>query len=294
MLKTRIAPTPSGYLHAGNGASFLLTWLIATSAGGKILLRIDDLDNDRARPEYIEDIFRSLEWLGIETDEGPSGPDDFHEHWSQNHRLEDYFHLLQLVEQKGLLFGCDCTRSRLPVGPYPGTCLNKAIPLHSSEVAWRIRLDSSSSVAFSDLMMGEVECDLKNETGPFVVKSRTGRPAYQVASLSDDVRFGINFIVRGSDLLTSTACQLYLASASGKSEFHQTRFLHHPLVTGGDDIKLSKSAGSASLKSLRESGGSIILIYRIVADWLGIETNGDSVEPLKDRILKEIHQRGWK
>ena len=104
--KTRLAPTPSGYLHRGNLFSFALTWLLARKDGLQILLRIDDMDRARFRPEYLEDIFRSLDSLGINYDEGPSGPDDFHSRWSQMHRRELYDYALSQMRQDQLLFAC--------------------------------------------------------------------------------------------------------------------------------------------------------------------------------------------
>ena len=94
-LRTRIAPTPSGFLHAGNGISFILTYVIARAFEGQILLRIDDLDAERMRPEYVEDIFKTLDWLGLEYDEGPTSPDDFYQNFSQHKRLDIYNHLIE-------------------------------------------------------------------------------------------------------------------------------------------------------------------------------------------------------
>src|ERR1044072_3055513 len=113
MFRTRIAPTPSGYLHIGNAFSFLLTALHAKKRGASLLLRIDDIDDERKRPEYVNDIFTSLEWLGIEWNEGPSGPEDFELNWSQNRRLDIYKGILPRLREAEIIFACECSRKKL-------------------------------------------------------------------------------------------------------------------------------------------------------------------------------------
>lgn len=289
MLKTRIAPTPSGLLHAGNGASFLLTWLIAKAFNGSVLLRIDDLDSERMRDEYVEDIFASLDWLGIQPDKGPSGPLELHSRFSQKLRIPIYNSILDILRNKGLLFACSCTRSMLPSGPYPGTCEHKNIPLDSEDVAWRIRVPENTEVCFNDLLLGPLTIYPFKETGSFVVRSRTGKPAYQIASLCDDIDFNINFIVRGTDLMPSTAAQLYIDQTALNGTFSKTRFLHHPLLKDSDENKLSKSKGAASLQHMRLSGESPLAIYRIVAEWMNVSA-GNSIEELKERLIEKIRE----
>ncbi len=109
-MHTRIAPTPSGYLHAGNGAAFILAWKLAREAGGKILLRIDDLDAERVRPEYVEDIFETLHWLGVEWDEGPRNTDELQSTWSQHLRMARYQELVEQLREGGHLYACSCSR----------------------------------------------------------------------------------------------------------------------------------------------------------------------------------------
>ena len=310
MLRTRIAPTPSGLLHTGNGASFLLTWLIAKAFEGKVLLRIDDLDSERMRPEYVEDIFASLDWLGIHPDEGPSGPEELRSRFSQELRIASYNKILDTLglsanyekrrmdewgevdmneglRTSGKIFACSCTRSMLPSGPYPGTCEDKGIPLDSENVAWRIRVEKDAEIRFDDLLQGTITVVPYKETGSFVVRSRNGKPAYQIASLADDLDFNINFIVRGMDLVPSTASQLYIAQQAGITAFQKTRFLHHPLITDPGNMKLSKSKGAASLQHMRLSGESPLHIYDIVAGWLGAE-KGKSIAEAEEKILEKI------
>jgi len=264
--RTRIAPTPSGFLHAGNAINFLLAARLAGATGATLLLRIDDLDAPRVRPEYVEDIFRSLEWLGIAWDEGPSGPEDLAANWSQRLRLPRYHTLLAALREKGVLYACDCSRSVLRQasldGRYPGTCRDRGLPLDTPDRAWRLRVPDDAAIAIPPLIGSERMVRLADAMGDPVLRQRDGMPAYQIASLADDVDHGITFIVRGEDLLISSACQLHLASLPGLEGFLRTRFLHHPLLLGEDGHKLSKSDGASSLKAMREAGRSPDALHR--------------------------------
>ncbi len=242
---TRLAPTPSGYLHQGNVFNFLLNWLWARANGGKVMLRIDDADAERKRSVYVEDIFRVLDWLGLDWDMGPSGPDDFEKHWSQDCRKELYTALLDELAGKNCLFACTCSRKQL-TGPdhlYPGNCANKQLPLSTPGAAWRIGLQPGANSSFHDKGMGLVTTQLETEAGSFVVRRKDGIAAYQLASLADDRHFGSTHIGRGADLITSTAMQLYLDSQLDQPYFSRCSFWHHPLLKSDGDTKLSKSAG---------------------------------------------------
>src|SRR5688500_4640510 len=124
-VKTRIAPTPSGYLHAGNALSFILTKALAERTGAKILLRIDDLDQERVRKEYVQDIFDTLDFLGIEWHEGPRNYEDYKNHYSQQHRMDHYTSALQQLLEKNAVFSCTCSRSMLD-GTYHGQCQSES------------------------------------------------------------------------------------------------------------------------------------------------------------------------
>ena len=130
---SRLAPTPSGYLHLGNAFSFILTWLLVRRLGGKLHLRIDDLDAPRLNQDCLEDIFIQLEWLGLDYDTGPHGPEDHLRHFSQSLRLEEYMSALEEIRESGLLYACSCSRkqylSKSKNGQYPGTCREKKLDL---------------------------------------------------------------------------------------------------------------------------------------------------------------------
>lgn len=242
MLRTRIAPTPSGLLHAGNAVNFLLTEHLARSTGRELLLRIDDLDQERVRSVYIQDIFDQLERLGIHWDLGPRNTDELDSAWSQRHRLPLYHGLLEELRAAGQLFACTCTRTTIT----HCSCAALGTDLDAPDVTWRLRLTAPCLVTFRTLH-GTVSTDLAERMPPPVLRSREGRPAYQVASLADDLHFGIDLVVRGEDLFASTACQVHMARLLGRSAFTEALFVHHRLLLDAHGAKLSKSARAAAL-----------------------------------------------
>lgn len=273
-VRSRLAPTPSGYLHVGNAFSFVLTWLLTRAQNGSLHLRIDDLDSDRTRPEYIRDIFETLEWLGLDYDSGPRSEEDFRQNWSQRRRLSEYNKALIRLREQNDLFACECSRSTALAfsenGIYTGLCRNKQIPLDKAQTAWRFRSDQDSKVHFLDLEQGEYSTNTALAMGDVVLRRKDGIPAYQIASLTDDILDGITFIVRGSDLLPSTAVQCVLAQRLQWSSFQNVQFLHHHLLSDAKGKKLSKSQGAESLKAWREAGRTPHKIYTLVAEYLGI------------------------
>lgn len=259
-VRTRLAPTPSGYLHLGNAFSFALTAAMAKQSGAHILLRIDDLDRARVRRAYVEDVFATLDYLGIPWDEGPRNYAEYQATYSQIHRLGWYEHALGQLCEKGMVFACDCSRATLqanhPYGIYTGTCLHKGLPLNSLRCNWRL----DTSLATLPLPMQY-----------FVVRKKDGFPAYQLASLIDDLHFGVDLIVRGTDLWESTQAQLYLAQVLGYHTFQQAAFYHHMLLTEGSTAaKLSKSAGATSIQYLRKQGKTKQDIYGMIGQLLGL------------------------
>ena len=269
--KTRIAPTPSGYLHVGNGVSFALTYLLAQRAGADILLRIDDLDRGRFRENYLKDIFETLHWMGISWQEGPTSARQF-EPWAQYQRLDRYFEFLENLRATGMVYACDCSRKQVRAdsqnGRYAGTCRNKGLSLENADYAWRIRVPEGTVVNFLDSKGASETVELATKLGDFVVRKRFGKPSYQVSSTVDDLYFGIDFIVRGADLRESTAAQTYLAQVVGAERFGQIRFLHHPLLTDESGDKLSKSEGAPALKTWRAAGKDPAELFAIAKRWL--------------------------
>lgn len=257
-MKTRLAPTPSGLLHAGNGASFALAWRLAREVGGQVLLRIDDLDAERVRPEYVQDIFDTLEWLGLDWDQGPRTLADLGREWSQHLRVAGYTALVERLRADGHLYACTCSRKdvaeRTRSGEYDGHCRDLGLALDTPGCRWRLRLPAGASVAMRMWPAGRVR-ELPLDMPDPVIRQQNGRPAYQIASLADDLQFGVDLIVRGMDLLPSTAIQLYLARLLGEAAFGDALFLHHALLLDDAGEKRSKSKGAASLQAVRLRGG---------------------------------------
>ncbi|WP_242921082.1 glutamate--tRNA ligase family protein [Pontibacter liquoris] len=272
-VKTRIAPTPSGYLHLGNALSFALTWALARQQNGIVALRIDDLDNTRFRPAYLHDIFDTLQFLGLDYDEGPRDAEDFTRHYSQLQRLPYYNALLNQLVEQGLVYACTCSRSQIaalsPAGHYTRTCLARQLPLSTPGAAWRLHIPAETVIAFHDLLLGNCAIPLAEQMPDFVVRRKDGFPAYQVASLCDDLQMGVNLVVRGQDLLPSTAAQVHLAQCTGATAFTSMAFLHHPILHEPGGNKLSKSHDSLSVSELRRQGKTAADVWRLLARTLG-------------------------
>jgi len=264
---TRIAPTPSGYLHLGNAYSFALTKAIAESTGAEVLLRIDDLDRERAEPAYVNDIFDTLNFLGIEWQRGPRSTEEYKSEWSQLLRLNIYQPALDKLAQSGNVFGCTCSRKQLQTPGYECSCAEKNVPLNATDVAWRV-LTHEKVLSVDTLTRGIINLALPAEMKNFIVRKKDGYPAYQLTSLLDDLHFGVDLIVRGEDLWPSTIAQHYLASVLNIQSFSQITFHHHKLLMANIDTKLSKSAGSTSIQYLVGQGMSRAHVYAQIGHML--------------------------
>jgi len=322
-LRTRIAPTPSGFLHAGNAWSFLITWLCARFRGGTVHLRIDDLDVERVRPEYLDDIFASLVWLGLDWDGGPRDAAEFRARFSQRLRLADYREAMEALRKNGGpeagIYPCACSRQRAKddsvahgtPGIYAGTCraagwewARAAFPGRAAaegespggDLALRAYVPGNAEVTLRSLAGPPLVLHPAREMGDFVVWKKDGLPAYQLASVVDDEALGIDCVVRGSDLLPSSGAQAWLAERIGAKGFREAAFLHHALLLSGDGGKLSKSAGAESLQAWRARGGPGPLL-RGFAAWLGMAPGGiDSARDLLSAFSPErvpMEDRTW-
>ncbi len=263
--KTRFAPTPSGYLHLGNIFSFALTAALAEKSGASILLRIDDMDRERANPAYIHDIFDTLHFLGLPWTEGPQNAQELEARYSQRYRLDLYQQALDKLLATGLVYACNCSRAQIlkqsPDGTYPGTCRHKGLALHAKDVAWRLNTEGAETVAVKtvngDFLRAALPADIQDP----VIRKKDGFPAYQLSSIVDDIHFGIDLIVRGYDLWPSTLVQLHMASLLKEDHFLNATFYHHPLLLDAHQRKLSKSAGDTSVHFLRKQGFSSEEVY---------------------------------
>ncbi|MDN3583521.1 glutamate--tRNA ligase family protein [Mucilaginibacter flavus] len=278
--KTRIAPTPSGYLHVGNVLSFGITTALARKNGATVLLRIDDMDRDRVNALYLQDIFDTLNYLGVPWNEGPADVADFERSFSQLHRMPLYREALNQLVQNKLVFACNCTRSQ----QHPCTCLQKHIPLSTPNVSWRLITNNNDPIRIKTYSGTTVSETLPISMRNFVVKKKDGYPAYQLTSVIDDLHYGVDLIVRGQDLWASTLAQQQLAEAMGKTGFNRIAFCHHPLITDVTGSKLSKSAGSISIQYLKQQGKSPAEIFTMITAMMGIAEKVDSWEEFVEQL----------
>jgi glutamyl/glutaminyl-tRNA synthetase len=290
--RTRIAPTSSGFLHLGNVLSFVITIGLARKTGATVLLRIDDMDQERYQDDYVQDIFNVLEYLELPYDEGPRNLQEFREQYSQIHRLPMYQQALQHLQTTGKVFACTCSRSQLQQGSYAGTCIPHNYPLHSPNANWRLFTETAELKLKT--LNEQKSIALPEQMQYFVVKKKDGKPAYQLASVIDDLHFKVDLVVRGLDLWPSTIAQLCLAQHLPPNSFHQTTFYHHPLLTDKEGNKLSKTAGSVSIQHLMKEGKKKEEIYKLLATLAGLpEKEVHNCESLATQYFKTASTPSW-
>jgi glutamyl/glutaminyl-tRNA synthetase len=253
----RLAPTPSGHLHLGNALAFGAAWLSAREAGGRLLLRIEDLDRGRARDDVAEGQREDLRWLGIDWDE---------EVTPQSRRR---------YSLDGIpTYRCDCSRARR----LAGGCDCRTRPATKTDGVWRFRTPPGE-VSFEDRACGPQTFMLggpggrPEEDDPILMR-RDGEPAYPLAVVVDDARDGVTEVVRGADLLDATATQIRLHEALG---LRPPTYLHVPVLLGSDGKKLSKSHGSTELRALRAAGWTPDRVWEVLLPILG----GRPLDPKK-------------
>lgn len=284
--KFRLAPTPSGLLHIGNGVNFALTAAWAKALQGELSLRVDDLDSQRVRGEFYNDIENTLSWMDLD----PAG-EVFAKASYQANRLKRYEAVLDSLRarstegtqaQNDLVYACTCSRKKIraqqeetggDINAYPGTCREAGISLDAPNVNWRLKLEAGGVEVSWLEGLGKGTTQNHVLDADFVIRQRNGRPSYQLASVVDDIDMGISHVVRGKDLWESTIMQLVLAKALPKEAFPaladspfeafaKTRFWHHPLVVDLRGRKLSKSDGDSSLRYMRDRRWDAGVVYR--------------------------------
>lgn len=285
--RTRIAPTPSGYLHMGNVLSFAVTATLAKQTGAVTLLRVDDMDRERVQPAYVQDIFDTLRFMDIPWQEGPENAAAFEAAWSQQYRMGLYTQALEQLRQMNAVYACGCSRAQLlavnGIG-CAGNCRQQQLPLDAAQVNWRLKTDNIREVTLRTLTGMRTEA-FPAEMKDFVVRKKDGYPAYQLSSVIDDVHFGVDLIVRGKDLWQSTLAQLGLAAQLNAKDFTATCFVHHDLIKDASGEKLSKSAGTTSIQYLRKQGATAEALYNSIGKLLQAEAEIHNREGLGNAVL---------
>jgi len=253
---TRFAPAPTGWLHLGHVLNAEYVW----GSGARVLLRIEDHDRERCRPEYEAGILEDLDWLGYAA--APFGQAAF---VRQSERGVIYRDAVGVLVAQGLVYACDCTRREIEAqdatargGPgegvaelrYTGRCRDRGLPL-TGGAGWRVRMDPGVET-FADGILGLQSQDPAGQCGDVLIRDRLGNWTYQFAASVDDYRQGIDLVIRGEDLLPSTGRQIRIARLLGREQ--PATFHHHPLLMKSATQKLSKSDGDTGIRDLRARG----------------------------------------
>jgi glutamyl-Q tRNA(Asp) synthetase len=282
---TRFAPAPTGYLHLGHVANAIRVWGEARARGGRVLLRIEDHDRERCRPEYEAGVLEDLDWLGFVPHVYPTsafraGPCESR----QSDRLAIYQSVAEQLATRGLVYACRCTRKDLSESakrrresfspekipdvfssgelPYPGTCRSLELPFNG-DVGWRVRLPADS-VTFEDRWCGVQTQTPAAQCGDLLIRDRLGNWTYQYVATVDDHLQGITDVIRGVDLLSSTGRQILLGRLLGRET--PAVFAHHPLIMKSPTQKLSKSDGDTGVRDLRAAGWSAARVIATAAE----------------------------
>lgn len=278
----RFAPSPTGRMHAGNIFAALVAWLVAKSQGGRMVLRVEDLDRERSKPRFVSDVQRDFESLGLTWDEGP---------YFQHDRDEAYRAAFDALAARNLVYPCFCTRADLHAASaphrgekpvYPGTCRSLSADERSARAAAAGRVPAERLIVpdrvygLDDLVQGPYTQNLARDCGDFLVRRSDGAFAYQLAVVVDDAEQGVNSVVRGMDLLCSTPQQIYLQELLG---LPGAVYAHVPLIVGERDRRLSKRDRDAALDELLVRFKTPAAIIGHIAGLTGLAPSADPVTP---------------
>jgi glutamyl-tRNA synthetase len=283
-LRGRFAPSPTGAIHLGNVWTALLAWLDARQRGGVFVLRMEDLDPDRSRPHWAAQLIDDLHWLGLDWDEGPDtgGP---YAPYTQDQRRTLYAEAVARLAEQDLIYACYCTRAEVRAAasaPHglagrehcPNNCWmlsptdRQAREAANRKPCLRVRMPyEPAPVHFTDLCQGSIVEDVAQAAGDFVIRRADGVHAYQLAVVVDDGAMAITHVIRGADLLDSTARQMWLYRALGYAPPH---FGHVPLLIDPDGHRLSKRQASLAVAALRAAGKRPAEIIGRLAYWAGL------------------------
>ncbi|MBP5286011.1 MAG: tRNA glutamyl-Q(34) synthetase GluQRS [Kiritimatiellae bacterium] len=270
----RLAPSPTGALHLGNVRTFMIAYLRARSQGGRLLMRMEDLDHPRDKPGAAREAIEDLRWLGFEWD----GEIVF-----QSGRRELYRDAIGKLREKGLAYPCTCSRKDVESAQsaphegeqlrYPGTCRGKHETFPPG-ACWRFRVDGDSRVAFDDAFAGRFEQDVGETLGDFPLARDEGGAGYTLAVVVDDAEMGVTEVVRADDLLPATPAQILVQRALG---LPTPGYFHVPLVVGPDGRRLAKRHGDTRISSYRARGARPERIIGYLAESFAWAEKGEEI-----------------
>jgi len=266
-VRTRFAPSPTGYLHIGGARTALFSWLYARKHGGRFVLRIEDTDLERSTAESVNAILEGMTWLGLEYDEGP---------FYQTQRFDRYKEVIQKLLDQGDAYYCYCTREELDTmreeqmankqkPRYNGKCRTGREPREGVEPVIRFRNPTEGEVVIDDLIKGKVV--VKNsELDDLIIARSDGTPTYNLTVVVDDADMGIDYVIRGDDHLNNTPRQINMLRAL---DITPPKYAHVPMILGGDGKRLSKRHGAVSVMSYRDEGymPEALLNYLVRLGW---------------------------
>jgi glutamyl-tRNA synthetase len=265
-VKTRFAPSPTGYLHVGGARTALFSWLHARKHGGKFVLRIEDTDLERSTQESINAILEGMTWLGLEYDEGP---------FYQTHRFDRYDEVIDDLLARGLAYRCNCTKERIEAlreeqmrrkekPRYDGHCRSGSVSADKPHVV-RFRTPQEGSIVVDDLVRGRVVFS-NDELDDLIIRRTDGSPTYNLTVVVDDLDMGVNIVIRGDDHLNNTPRQINILEALGAEP---PGYAHVPMILGDDGSRLSKRHGAVSVMEYRNQGilPEALLNYLVRLGW---------------------------
>lgn len=290
-VRTRFAPSPTGYLHLGGARTALFNWLLARKMGGEFVLRVEDTDRERSTDESVQAIMDGMQWLGLDYDEGP---------FFQTKRYDLYRDISRQLLESGHAYHCYCSRERLDEmretatrekrkPRYDGTCRHRTEPVPGVEPVLRFKTPETGTVVIDDLVKGTIEID-NAELDDLVICRSDGNPTYNLTVVADDIDMGITHVVRGDDHINNTPRQIHIFNALGAP---LPKFAHLPMILGEDGKRMSKRHGAVSVMQYQADGimPHALLNYLARLGWSHGDQELFSLEEMRQLFALENCQR---
>ncbi len=290
-VRTRFAPSPTGYLHLGGARTALFNWLLARQTGGQFVLRVEDTDRERSTEESVQAILDGMDWLGLDYDEGP---------FFQTRRYDLYKEIIERLVESGHAYRCYCSKESLEEmrekarlekrkPRYDGTCRDRTEPVPGVEPVLRFKTPLDGKVVIDDLVKGKIEID-NAELDDLVICRSDGNPTYNLSVVADDIDMRITHVVRGDDHINNTPRQIHIFNALGAP---LPKFAHLPMILGDDGKRMSKRHGAVSVMQYQQEGilPQALLNYLARLGWSHGDQELFSLDELKTLFSLEACQK---